>query len=83
MQMPNGKLGDHPLTDILIHKRNTYGQEADSLIRKIAEMCSNRELQEWWHREIGWEGDGLLAASKAHKYYDELLQRAKDSGLPK
>jgi hypothetical protein len=32
--MPNGKPGDHPLTDILVHKLKVYGREADDLIRK-------------------------------------------------
>jgi len=51
--MPNGKPGDHPLTDILIHNLKVYGQEGDDLIRKIAELCSRRELDEWWQRKIG------------------------------
>jgi hypothetical protein len=38
--MPNEKPGDHPLTDILVHKLNVYGPEADDLIRKIAERDS-------------------------------------------
>lgn len=38
--MPNGKPDDHPLTDILVHKLNVYGPEADDLIRKIAERDS-------------------------------------------
>jgi hypothetical protein len=55
--MPNGKPGDHTLTDILVHKRNVYGQEADDLVRKIAELSSGRELDEWWEREVGWSPD--------------------------
>lgn len=40
----NGKQGDHPLTDILGYKIEVYGAEADDLIRKIARLCSQREL---------------------------------------
>lgn len=50
--MANGKPGDHPLTDSLIHNLTVYGQEGDDLIRNIAELCSRRELDEWWQREI-------------------------------
>jgi len=46
--MPNGKPGDHPLTDIFVHKSEVYGREADELIGKIGELCSSRELDEWW-----------------------------------
>jgi hypothetical protein len=44
--MPNGTIGDHPLTDILFHKVQAYGHEADETIRKISELCSRRELEE-------------------------------------
>jgi hypothetical protein len=78
--MPNGKPGDHPLTDILVHKSNVYGREADDLIRRIADLCSRRELDEWWQREIGWSPERHLVLQKAQTRFDELLQRAKRSG---
>jgi hypothetical protein len=78
--MPNGKIGDHPITDILVHKRPVYGDEADNLIRKIAELCSHRELSEWWEREIGWHANGEFALRKARLRVDELLNRARESG---
>ena len=78
--MPNGKPGDHPLTDILVHKVKVYGEETDDLIRKIAELSSYRELDEWWQREIIWSPDRHSVVSNARISLDELLQRAKDSG---
>lgn len=78
--MPNGKPGDHPLTDILLHRRNAYGAEVDDLIRKIAELCSSRELDEWWSREIGWSPDMNLIVAKARSRLDQLLKRAKEDG---
>ena len=78
--MPNGKPGDHPLTDIFVHKMNVYGQEADDLIRKIRGLCSRRELDEWWEREIGWSSDPVLALQKARVQYERLLARAREGG---
>jgi hypothetical protein len=78
--MPNGKAGDHPLTDILVHKLEVYGRECDELILKIAALCSRRELHEWWEREIGWENNRDLALRKAQLRFQELSKRAKDSG---
>jgi hypothetical protein len=78
--MPNGKAGDHPLTDILVHRLKVYGQEADELIRKIAELCSRRELDEWWEKEIGWSPEHDLVVRKARIRFDELFERAKRSG---
>ena len=78
--MANGKPGDHPLNDILIHKLSVYGHETDDLIRRIAELCSPRELEEWWNREIGWSPDRSSIINKARTRHDELLRRAKQDG---
>jgi hypothetical protein len=51
--MPNGKPGDHPLSDILSHGLPTYGPEIDGLIREIDALegpngtaLADAELQE-------------------------------------
>ena len=41
--MPNGKPGDHPWTDILIHQRPVYSPTADQLVRDIAEIATDAE----------------------------------------
>ncbi len=33
--MPNGKPGDHPYTDIVLHRTDVYGREIDELVREI------------------------------------------------
>jgi hypothetical protein len=78
--MPNGKPGDHPLTDIFIHKLEVYGKEADELIRKIGELCSRRQLDEWWEKEIRWSDDHELVLQKAQARYQELLNQARERG---
>lgn len=78
--MPNGKPGDHPLTDIFVHKAEVYGREADDLIRKIAALSSRNELDEWWEKEIGWTHDCALVLRKAQARYEELMRRARESG---
>jgi len=79
LAMPNGTVGDHPLTDILFHKVDVYGHEADETIRKISELCSRRELEEWWDREIAWSSDTDLVLAKSKSRLAELLRRAKES----
>jgi hypothetical protein len=44
--MPNGKIGDHPLTDILIHKRNIYSPAAQQLVREIATLADEKTRRE-------------------------------------
>jgi hypothetical protein len=78
--MPNGKPHDHPLTDILLHSISAYGEEADALIRKIADLSSPRELSEWWEREIGWHGNEQTVLQKGRLQLDLLTQRAREAG---
>ena len=33
--MPNGKLGDHPLTDIVLHGAATFTPEIDALVKEV------------------------------------------------
>ena len=42
--MPNGKPGDHPLTDIVVHRRRVYSQTADALVIEIVELGGQREI---------------------------------------
>ena len=39
--MPNGKIGDHPLTDITIHGLVIYSEHATDLIRRILELADD------------------------------------------
>lgn len=43
--MPNGKPGDHPLTDICVHGRRTFSEEADHLVREIVSLVPDAD---WW-----------------------------------
>jgi hypothetical protein len=43
--MPNGKAGDHPLTDILIHGRRVYSERADDLVRKIVDLGGRDRIE--------------------------------------
>jgi len=75
----NGEARVPPLTNILFLKQEVYGREADDLIREISQLCSQRELQEWWEREI-WSQHGQLVLIKARARLAELVKRAKDGG---
>jgi hypothetical protein len=76
----NGKHGDHPLTDILLHHLEVYGTETDSLIREIADLCSREELQDWWEREIGWSSSKENALAKVCLRHDELRKLRQEQG---
>ena len=49
--MPNGKPGDHPITDILVHHRRVYSETADALVREIADLGGEREIADMLYTE--------------------------------
>jgi hypothetical protein len=55
--MPNGRPGDHPLTDITVHRILTYSRRADSLIRKLNKLISPEIL---WKLPYLLERDGKM-----------------------
>jgi S-adenosylmethionine hydrolase len=44
--MPNGKPGDHPFTDIVIHGRDVYSPRAANLVREIVKLCDDKGRRE-------------------------------------
>ena len=44
--MANGKPGDHPWTDIVIHQLRVYSAIADRLVRDIAELSTDAEQRQ-------------------------------------
>jgi hypothetical protein len=44
--VPNGKPGDHPYTDIVVHHHRVYSDTADALVREIAELADERTRRE-------------------------------------
>jgi len=43
--VPNGKPGDHPITDILLHNIRVFSRKADRLIREICNLGGRDELE--------------------------------------
>ncbi len=69
--MPNGKPGDHPLTDIILHNYSTYGSEIDSLIKEIYKISQFRDLDgiNWFENQ---NRDELK--SRLQDIYDRLTR---------
>jgi hypothetical protein len=38
--MPNGKPGDHPITDLMIHHLAVYGEPLDTELRQLGQLMS-------------------------------------------
>jgi hypothetical protein len=66
------KSNENPIDRIVLDHAETYGAEADGLIRHICDLTSREETYEWWEKEIGAMGDGELALNKARQQFDYL-----------
>lgn len=51
--MPNGKVGDDPYTDIVVHGREVYSLRADALVREVAALADDRTQRELAGRLMG------------------------------
>jgi hypothetical protein len=53
--MPNGKPGDHPITDMLVHGEHPFPTEIEIMIRKVHEIDptllkhADRYVDDWIH----------------------------------
>lgn len=50
--MPNGKTGDHPFTDIVVHRRRVYSERADALVREIDALGGRERIVDVLWREF-------------------------------
>jgi hypothetical protein len=80
--MPNGKPGDHPLTDVIIHGLPVYSPKADALVREIVRLGGRKEIEEMlltryntFHNPDVAELERVLAEIR-----DRLYRVARESG---
>ena len=78
--MTAGGPGDHPLSDVVHYDIEVYGEEADGLLKKLAPLMSERELREWWEKEIGWSCNPEQARDKIREQLSVAETRARESG---
>lgn len=84
--MANGKVGDHPLTDILYHGEEVYSSKADDLVREIVKLTDEkgrRELGERSYRDYDpyMEPDVQKLERELSATRDRLRAAARDRGF--
>ena len=84
--MPNGKPGDHPYTDIVVHGLDVFGKEIDSTVRRLDESLDergrNRLADLLWNSDLWWGNVRGSLASKRRELLAKLraLETDDDSG---
>ena len=78
--MPNGKPGDHPYTDIVVHGRNVYSPRAAALVRELVELMDEKgrhDLADLLMRE--YNDFGKPDVAKLERVLTEMRDTAKQS----
>jgi hypothetical protein len=80
--MPNGKVSDHPLTDILVHELRVYSECVDNLVREIAKLGGRDEIADMLIGEFNDFGkpDVPKLERILTEIRDRLRQQARDRG---
>jgi hypothetical protein len=75
--MPDGKLGDHPITDIIVHERLVYSERADELIRRIVEMGGSARIDQMLLTDYNYYSDPDVPELEIvlKNIYDELVKK--------
>jgi hypothetical protein len=74
----NGKPGDHPITDLMIHHIAVYGEPLDTQLHQLGELMSYQRLCDWFQPHWSAPADQLqsLVAAKL----EELRREAQERG---
>ncbi|MFQ5850879.1 MAG: hypothetical protein ACE5JU_09860 [Candidatus Binatia bacterium] len=80
--MPNGKPGDHPLTDIVGHGLEVYSPLADSLVREIVKLGGEDEIADMLLTEYNtfFDPDVVKLERVLTGIRDRLLEQARSRG---
>ena len=82
----NGKPGDHPFTDIVVHGRDLYSPRAADLVREISKLCDDkaqRELADLLFTEYNEFGNPDVKKLEAilTETRDKALREARERGF--
>ena len=74
----NGKDGDHPITDIVIHHTARFGEPLDSQIRQLGELTSYHRLCDWF--EAHWSLSAAQLQPLVAAKLEEALRESRERG---
>jgi hypothetical protein len=77
--MANGKPGDHPITDVMVHNSVVFGDPWDSEFRGILELLGFERAHDWFNTECWSKEDHAIRLAISKKLI-ALRQEARDRG---
>jgi hypothetical protein len=84
--MPNGKVGDHWYTDVVVHKLPSFSAEVDALIREIDELVRDPRNAteppcEPFEHPYRQRAEAVVEAHLNRVGYDTLTERGNTIGM--
>lgn len=84
--MPNGKPGDHPFTDIVVHGLDVYSPQVAKLVREISKLASDtarREISDLLYTKYNEYSDPDVEELEQVliNMRDKLLREARERGF--
>ncbi|MCJ7773860.1 MAG: hypothetical protein MUP22_12100 [Desulfobacterales bacterium] len=83
--VPDGRPGDHPLTDITTHKIRTYSRRADSLVRKLSKVVSSSIMWSFLYLLVREKNDIRVQGTEKRipiREFEDLLANLLESTKP-
>jgi hypothetical protein len=75
----NGKPGDHPLTNVLIHTLVVFGDPWDDELREIVQLLGTERAHDWFNAECWSKPDNQIRFAISKKRA-ALRREARDRG---
>jgi hypothetical protein len=76
--MPNGKPGDNPITDLMIHRIAVFGEPLDTQLRQLGELMSYHRLCDWFEQH--WSSSPEQLQPIVTEKLDEMRRTAREGG---
>jgi hypothetical protein len=75
----NGKPGNHPITDLMVHRIGVYGDPLDSELRELGELMSYQRLCDWFEQYWSAPAEHLQPSVGAKLEECDARERVWDS----
>ena len=77
----NGKPGDHPITDLMVHRIAVFGEPLDGQLRELGQLMSYQRLCDWFQQHWSLPPQELQPLVTAK--LEELRRDARERGWEK
>jgi hypothetical protein len=73
----NGKPGDHPITDIMVHRIRLFGEPLDTQLRQMGKLMFYDRLCDWFEQHWSKSAEEIqpIVAAKLQELQEDARKR--------